>query len=1183
MNDPAVRPIRAPTPASDRRRRRRVDAAARLAAAVVALAFAAAPPALADSPPDTLTTDGPPDLAAGYLTETEFVRVPPATRALQLAHGYIDPASVTVYVDGRSWSEGRDFRVLGRRGQVVPLRPWSAADGSDALVIVRYRFLPVPVSSRRDLHELVPPPPRQAPTGTSGDADLLEDGAGARRLTGSDLTVRGSKAVRVSSGSRRDLTVDQNLRLSISGQLTDDIRVNAFLSDDNLPVVPEGNTEELRDVDKVLVQLDAPGWNATLGDFVALRSGTVFGGYRRKLQGASFAARPGGFHVEGLAGSPRGRYRTVQFRGEESNQGPYFLGGGDTGANVFIVAGSERVALDGRALTRGADRDYVVDYVRGTITFTYRQLVTAESTIVVEFEEGEGAYSRTVVGGGAGAATDVPLLPGGLARLQVRITEEADDPRRLRTGELSEADEEVLRAAGDDPARAIAPGAVPAAEPGTGQYDRVEEGGRVIYVFAPGGGDWNVSFHHVGRGLGDYDLETLTETGQRVYVFQGDGGGAYRVGRPLPLPERHRLVTMGVVMGDTTGAYLQAEGHASAFERNRLSDLDTGDDAGRAGRVSFSTGRSDLGLGGANLGRGTVAGFLESRDANFEPFLLHKSVFDYAVWGLDQRARREGFLAEAERELGLGAAWETGGGRRGLRLRGDWGRLDRGAALEADRTAAVADWTWAGGRGNSRIAAGSARDRDDPLDIERFAQAHRASWNVVGLAVPAVRFEEERWEDAAGGEGSAAGSRLRRWGGSLSQGPGRRLAWTFDLERSEADSLRAGSWQRARDSRTMRAQVTTPQLAGVRLDASATMRRTERPRLPDETTRLARADLAARWPRLGSDWHLGYGVDNSRAEVLGREIIFVGEGQGDYDAAGDFVGRGQGDFNVVTAGTDSLVATTRVAADLTWTQGFGFLGQERIWGAWTATTRAAVEARSTADEVAPLLRLSRGALFAEEAVLARVTFDEELALLRHLRSWDLRLGYGYVEGRDRQYATTIEDRLDRNWHATVTWSPTARTTLRARGQHQDERRRTDASEFSSRRSYESLVRRLETEVAFRPRGGNRLSLAGEAIDREDAVSGVTQLELAIRPGIRWRWSQRWSVQTDLRVAEVTSEEPAGARRPFFYPLPGRNVEAQLRLGWDASRWVSFSASYFARKRGERRWEHDVRLESTARF
>jgi len=152
--------------------------------------------------------------------------------------------------------------------------------------------------------------------------------------------VRGSKAVYVSSGTRRELTVDQNLRLNVSGQLTQDIYVRAALTDDNLPVVPEGNTEELKDIDKVLIELTARQWRATLGDFVAVRQGTRYGGYRRKLQGFALDAFPGDLRAEVLFGSPKGRYRTIELRGEEANQGPYFLGGGEAGQNLFIVAGT---------------------------------------------------------------------------------------------------------------------------------------------------------------------------------------------------------------------------------------------------------------------------------------------------------------------------------------------------------------------------------------------------------------------------------------------------------------------------------------------------------------------------------------------------------------------------------------------------------------------------------------------------------------------------------------------------------------------------------------------------------------------------------------------------------------------------------------------------------------------------
>jgi hypothetical protein len=64
---------------------------------------------------------------------------------------------------------------------------------------------------------------------------------------------------------------------------------------------------------------------------------------------------------------------------------------------------------------------------------------------------------------------------------------------------------------------------------------------------------------------------------------------------------------------------------------------------------------------------------------------------------------------------------------------------------------------------------------------------------------------------------------------------------------------------------------------------------------------------------------------------------------------------------------------------------------------------------------------------------------------------------------------------------------------------------------------------------------------------------------------------------------VNSEEPAGALRPYFYGFPGRNVESSLRLAWDPSEFLAVSATWFTRKKEEGRWQHDLRLETTARF
>jgi hypothetical protein len=296
----------------------------------------------------------------------------------------VEAESVRLVVEGRLWERDLDYKVRARSGIILPLRDWLApavagvdtSRASDlALVVVEYRFLPVPVVPRLDLRPIGTAPGEKEASQQGPVFDASTDPVAWR--TG-NLQVSGSKTVQVSSGSRREMTVDQNLRLSIVGQLTRDISVRAFLSDDNLPVVPEGNTEELQDIDKVLVEMIAPTWQATLGDFVAGRKGTTFGNYRRKLQGFSFQAHPGPARAEILAGSPRGLYRTLQIRGQESNQGPYYLGGSAAAGNLFIIAGSERVTLDGQLLVRGSDRDYTIDYVTGTVTFTYRRLITAE-------------------------------------------------------------------------------------------------------------------------------------------------------------------------------------------------------------------------------------------------------------------------------------------------------------------------------------------------------------------------------------------------------------------------------------------------------------------------------------------------------------------------------------------------------------------------------------------------------------------------------------------------------------------------------------------------------------------------------------------------------------------------------------------------------------------------------------
>jgi hypothetical protein len=195
----------------------------------------------------------------------------------------------------------------------------------------------------------------------------------------------------------------------------------------------------------------------------------------------------------------------------------------------------------------------------------------------------------------------------------------------------------------------------------------------------------------------------------------------------------------------------------------------------------------------------------------------------------------------------------------------------------------------------------------------------------------------------------------------------------------------------------------------------------------------------------------------------------------------------------------------------------------------------------------------------------------------------LRGKFDFRQTRDRQFVDHPEDRIQRAWQVSGNLNVSGRSSLKLRWYRLDERRYSDESPTSVRRSFVALTRRYEAGWNFSPDTDLRFGLQGEFITRDDQVSTVKQQEYALRSDLRHRFRKQWTVQAEVRWAEVESEEPPGAVRPWFFAFPGRNVDGTLRLAWDPTQFLGVSASWFARKPGERRWQHDVRLETTARF
>ena len=80
------------------------------------------------------------------------------------------------------------------------------------------------------------------------------------------IQTRGSITRGVVAGSNRDVSVTSALRLSLQGEVSPGVTLRAALTDEDTPILPEGTTRQLSDLDRVFVEVEGPDVRARLGD-----------------------------------------------------------------------------------------------------------------------------------------------------------------------------------------------------------------------------------------------------------------------------------------------------------------------------------------------------------------------------------------------------------------------------------------------------------------------------------------------------------------------------------------------------------------------------------------------------------------------------------------------------------------------------------------------------------------------------------------------------------------------------------------------------------------------------------------------------------------------------------------------------------------------------------------------------
>ena len=103
------------------------------------------------------------------------------------------------------------------------------------------------------------------------------------------LTKSGSVSRGITFGNSQDVMVNSSLDLKLSGYITDSIKILAAITDDNIPIQPEGNTQQIQEFDKVYIKLFNSNTSLVAGDFEIQPGPNYFMKFYKKVQGLDFS------------------------------------------------------------------------------------------------------------------------------------------------------------------------------------------------------------------------------------------------------------------------------------------------------------------------------------------------------------------------------------------------------------------------------------------------------------------------------------------------------------------------------------------------------------------------------------------------------------------------------------------------------------------------------------------------------------------------------------------------------------------------------------------------------------------------------------------------------------------------------------------------------------------------------
>lgn len=427
------------------------------------------------------------------------------------------------------------------------------------------------------------------------------------------LNKQGSISRGISFGNNQDLSVNSTLNMQLSGRLTDNVNVLAAITDDNIPIQPEGNTQQLQEFDQVYIQLYSDRLKLTAGDFQLRNNGSYFMKYFKKARGASVnfftgpspeekginsvlltdSLKAGGMLISASGAISRGKFARNIIQGVEGNQGPYRLKGAENESFIIILSGTERVFIDGELLLRGQENDYIIDYNTSEITFTAKRLVTKDRRIIVEFQYSDKSYARSLFQFSDEYSSEK-------LKLRFHLFTEQDSKNQPLQQDLSEEQKQLLSQVGDSLQEAFSHSIQNVGfSDSEVRYKIVDSLGYdsvFVHSVHPDSAVYRLGFSNVGQGQGNY-VQVASSANGRVFQWVAPDtteGLIVKKGsfEPLTLlitPKKKQMGTIGGEYKLSKNTRLLFELAGSNNDINTFSAKDSKNDQGYAGKFNIDS------------------------------------------------------------------------------------------------------------------------------------------------------------------------------------------------------------------------------------------------------------------------------------------------------------------------------------------------------------------------------------------------------------------------------------------------------------------------------------------------------------------------------------------------------------------------------------------------------------------